>query len=231
MHISTWCDLEKKAGAKALSQGNGCTRSTSEIRNELERRLNEGHADEVLTLGEELLRCGTRQVEESLDATEIQMGVAHCMPVIVQALDQSSLTPTARLAWAMDAVLKDKYGLCEPFAEYLYGKHPKTAWDALADQLLTRLRSSKPVKGANHFSRNYAREQLTDWTIHALERAGRTEEIIPLCEAEAKATGSFERLVARLMAARRDEEAERWIREGIRLSPKERYPGNATLPS
>ena len=182
----------------------------------MEKLLNTGHADEVLALGEELLSAGTRLVEESHDATEIQMGVADCMPVIVKALDRSSMAPASRLAWAMDAVLKDKYTLCEACAEYLHRKHPKAAWNALAEHLLTQLKSLKPAKGADPFRGNFARDRLSDWTIHALERAGRTEEIIPLCEAEAKATDSYDRLVARLMAAGRYEDAERWIEEGIR---------------
>ncbi len=182
-------------------QGETCTRDYSEIRSELEKRLKAGHADEVVALGEELLSTGTRLVEESHDATEIHMGVTDCMPVVVQALDQSSMAPASRLAWAMDAVLKDKYALCEAFAQYLHRQHPKAAWDALAEHLLTPLKSSKPAKGADPFRCNFARDRLSDWTIHALERAGRSREIIPLCEAEAKATGRYDRLVARLMAA------------------------------
>jgi uncharacterized Zn finger protein len=197
-------------------QGEGYRPDYSEIRSKLEKLLEAGHADEVLALGEELLSAGTRMVEESLDATEIQIGVADCMPVIVHALDRSSMSPAARLAWAMDAVLKDKYSICEALAEYLHRKHIIAAWNALADHLLTQLKSWKPAKGANRFKDNFARDRLSDWTIHALERAGRTEEIIPLCEAEAKATDSYDRLVARLMAAGRYEDAERWIEKGIR---------------
>ncbi len=192
----------------------------SEIRSKLEKLLEAGHAGEVLALGRELLSAGTRLVEESHDATEIQMGVADCMPVIVQAFDRSSMSPASRLAWAVDAVLKDKYSICEAFAGYLHRKHPKAAWNALAEHLLSQLNSTKPAKGANPFRCNFARDRLSDWTIHALERSGRSGEIIPLCEAEAKATASYDRLVARLMAAGRYEEAERWIEEGIRSTKR-----------
>ena len=80
--------------------------------------------------------------------------------------------------------------------------HPQTAWQTLADQLLARLHGIKSAKGADEFSRNYERDRISHWAIHALERAGREAEIIPLCIAEAKKTGSYDRLVQRLIAAR-----------------------------
>jgi uncharacterized Zn finger protein len=57
---------------------------------------------------------------------------------------------------------------------------------------------------------------LTDWIIVALENAGRTDEIIPLCETEAKLTQSYVRLVKILVEDRRFEDADRWIHEGIK---------------
>jgi uncharacterized Zn finger protein len=207
-------------------QGKGHTPDYSRIQKKLERLLTAGHADDVVALGQELLNSGIRQVEESHDATDIQMGVADCMPVIVRALDQSSMGPAARLALAVDALINDEYRLCDAFAEYLHRHHPKPAWNALADQLLTQLNSSKPVRRADNVRQIFARDRLTDWAILALERAGRNEEIIPLCEAEAKVTDNYDRLVARLMAAGRYEDAERLIREGI-CSTKVRWPGIA----
>ena len=66
--------------------------------------------------------------------------------------------------------------------------------------------------------RNFERDRLSDWTIHALERAGREDEIIPVCIAEANQTDSFDRLVKRLIAMHRFEEAEHWIRKGIQAT-------------
>ena len=56
---------------------------------------------------------------------------------------------------------------------------------------------------------------MTDWLIRALEKAGRQDEIIPLCEREAPITNSYAHLVERLMAKRRWEEARRWCYQGI----------------
>jgi uncharacterized Zn finger protein len=208
-------------------QGDGHTPDYSGIRKKLEALLGAGHADEVLSLGRELVSTGIRQEAESHDEGETGVAVAACMPVIVKALDQSSLDAADKLNWALDAEFEDQYEVCEAFAKYLYGKHPKSAWQALADRLLLRLKTMKREKGAAGFRRSYERDRLSDWVIHALDRSGRKDEIIPLCEAEAQKTGSYDRLVNRLVSARRDEEAERWIQEGVRAT-EDKWPGIAS---
>jgi uncharacterized Zn finger protein len=60
----------------------------------------------------------------------------------------------------------------------------------------------------------------------ALERAGRREEIIPLCRQEAERTGSYLRLVGQLKKTKRWDEAEQWIRKGI-VATEKRWPGIA----
>lgn len=220
-------DLGNDPGWRNYWNSEGYTPDYSGVRKKLETLLKAGHTDEVLALGRELVATGTRQVEESHDEGETAMEIAGCMPVIVEALDRSSLDTADKLAWALDALLEDQYELCEAFAEYLHRRHPQTAWHTLADRLLARLPGLKGTKGADDFSRNYERDRLSDWAIHALEEAGREDEIIPLCIAEAKRTGSFERLVKRLMAARRYEDAEKWIKEGIRAIGQ-KWPGIAS---
>jgi len=219
-------DLGKEPGWQNYWNSEGYTPDYSGIRKKLETLLNAGHTDEVLTLGRELVTTGTRQVEESHDEGETAMEIADCMPVIVEALDRSSLDTADKLTWALDALLKDQFEVCEAFGEYLHRRHPQTAWQTLADRLLARLHGPKYTKGADDSSRNYERDRLSDWAIHALERADREDEIIPLCIAEAKWTGSYERLVKRLVAARLYEDAEKWIKEGIRDIGK-KWPGIA----
>lgn len=219
-------DLGNEPGWQNYWNREGYTPDYSGIRKKLETLLKAGHTDEVLTLGRELVTTGTRQVEESHDEGETAMEIASCMPVVVEALDRSPLEAADKLTWALDAVLEDQYELCDAFGEYLFRQHPQTAWHTLADRLLARLSQLKGGKGADDFSRNYARDQLSNWAIHALEEAGRKEEIIPLCIAEAQKTVSYERLVKRLVGVRRYEDAEKWIKEGLRdLGPK--WPGIA----
>jgi uncharacterized Zn finger protein len=219
-------ELGEEPGWQNYWRGEGYTPDYSNIRTKLEILLKAGHADEVLTLGEELISTGVRQVMESHDEGETAMEISACMPVIVKALDQSSLATADKLAWAVDAVLKDEFDLCEPMAEYLMRRHKKYDWGLLADRLLERLKTFKSSGEENAFSGRYRRDRLSDWTIHALERAGRTGEIIPLCEVEAKKTGSYDRLVNRLVAHKRYEDAEDWILEGIR-EVGQQWPGIA----
>ena len=218
-------EIGEEPGWQNYWRGEGYTPDYSEIRNKLETLLQAGHADEVLALGEELLTIGTRQVEESHDEGETATEIADCMPVLVKALEQSSLESADKLVWAVNAVLKDEFDLCEPVAQYLMGYHKKSDWSLLTDVLFERLKKLK-FPGET-FSRNYARDQLSNWVIHALECAGRKEEIIPLCEAEARKTGSYDRLVKELISAKRYEDAERWIQEGIRAT-EEKWPGIAS---
>ena len=219
-------DLGEEPGWRNHWNNEGYTPNYSKIRQKLETLLKAGHNDEVLTLGRELVTTGIRQVEESDDEGETEREIADCMPVVVEALDRSSLDTADKLTWALDALLEDQFEVCEAFGKYLHRRHPQIAWRTLADRLLVRLHGLKGPKGADDFSRNYERDRLSDWAIHALEQAGREEEIIPLCIAEAQKTLSYERMVKRLVVARRYEDAEKWIKEGLRdLGPK--WPGIA----
>jgi uncharacterized Zn finger protein len=208
-------------------QGEGYTPDYSEIRMKLESLLKSGHADEVVALGKELIELGNHQVEQSHDDGETAMEIEECMPIIIESLDQSSMDKADKLAWAVDVALKDDYGIFDAFCEYLYRRHAKADWNILADRLLKQLGKMKHPNGHDSFHRNYARDRLSDLIIHALECAGRKEEIIPLCEAEAPRTGSFTRLVKHLISAKRHADAERWIQEGIRATERQ-LPGIAS---
>ena len=217
--------LGSEPGWQNYWNSEGYTPDYSGIRHKLETLLQAGHTDEVLTLGRELVATGIRQVEESDDEGETAREIAECMPVIVEALDRSSLDPADKLTWALDALLEDQFEVCEAFGKYLHRQHPPKAWHTLADRLLARLPRLKGAKkGIDDFNRNYERDRLSNWAIHALERAGREAEIIPLCIAEAQWTGSYERLVQRLIAVRRYEDAEKWIKQGLRDIGK-KWPG------
>jgi uncharacterized Zn finger protein len=165
-------DIGNEPGWQNYWNGEGYTPDYSGIRKKLETLLKAGHTHEVLTLGQELVTTGTLQVEESHDEGETAMEIAACMPVIVGALDRSPLDAADKLIWALDALFEDHFEVCEAFAEFLHRRHPKTAWHTLADRLLARLNGLEDTKGADDFSRNYERDRLSDWVIHALERAG-----------------------------------------------------------
>lgn len=205
--------------------GEGHTPDYSGIRDRLEALLAAGHADEVLALGKELIDRGVNQVEMSHDEGETAVEVSSCIGVFPHALGASSLAEAERIMWALELVLDDPFDLCDDLVGYLRQEHPVSAWNAVADSLLKRLETGDFRKG--DFSRDYKRDRLADWAIHALEQAGRNEEIIPFCESEAQKTYSYVRLVNRLIALEHYEDAERWIRTGIAATKKE-YSGIAS---
>jgi uncharacterized Zn finger protein len=188
----------------------------SGVRAGLAMLLEAGRADAALALGGELLTHGGRQIEESNDEGQTAAEIGSCLPVIVKALEKSALDDTGKLFWAVEAVLSDHFNICEPLAAWLHRPHPRSAWQDLADRLLERLGQNRTRGGADDPGSLPDRGVVVTWTIHALERAGRGEEIIPLCEAEMRKPGGYERLVERLMAAGRLDEAERRIHEGIK---------------
>ena len=197
----------------------GHTPDYSGIRDRLEALLAAGHADKVLDLSKALTERGISQVEMSHDEGETALEVASCINILPRALAASSLSEAERLLWALDLVLDDPFYLCDDLADYLRQAHPNFAWNIVADALLKRLCTGDFHRG--DFSQAYKRDRLTEWTIHALEQAGRNQEIIPLCEAEAQKTGSYMRLVNRLIILGHYENAECWIRKGISATKTE----------
>ena len=99
----------------------------------------------------------------------------------------------------------------------------------MADTLAGRLKAapSRGRRGGRASHADYRRDRVTNWIATALREAGRDEELRTLYESEARATGSYERLVKYLLETRRFEDAERWAREGI-AATSEKYPGIAT---
>jgi uncharacterized Zn finger protein len=185
------------------------------IRRRLAALLAAGHADEVLSLGRELIAEGKSLVEMYDDDGEAGAEVATCYPILVSALDQSSLEPADRLEWAVNVALEDEFNFCDVFVDYLDRDHGAKEWSLLSDRLLRRLDTAGSVCREKTSSRDYERDRLSDMVLMTLERAGRTAEIMPLCKAEATVTGSYERLVRKLLEEHQYDEAERWILKGV----------------
>lgn len=204
----------------------GYTPDYSRVRDRLEVLLARGHADEVVTLGEKLLEAGTRQVGMSHDEGETAEEISSCLNVVFRALPQSSLSPAEQMLRAVEAELSDDYDLCQGVEIFWEQEYTVADWNTLAEKLSQRLKQYKPAKGKDNFSRNYGRDRLSNRLIIALKNAGREEEIIPLCEREAKKTDSYIRLVNHLKEAEQWEEAEQWIHQGIKATRKQ-WPGIA----
>ncbi len=138
-------EISSEPGWRNHWDNDGYTPDYSVIRKNLETLLAAGQADQVLALGKALMKAGTQQVGMSHDDGETAMEIGSCLPVIVKALDQSSLKPVDKLSWALETVLQDEYSLFDDLSEYLHRKHPAAAWNTLADRLLERLRRFKLV--------------------------------------------------------------------------------------
>ena len=220
-------------------QHDGHTPDYSRLKHRFERLAELGHADAVVELGRELFERGMSQVEQAHDEGETGMALAECFPVVFAAVAASSLAPAEKILYAIDACELDQWDyIGEPAATILDAQWSSADWSAVADTLAARLNpSSKERKnaevsrdvddGPDRWSRNYRRDSLSDWLVHALEQAGRDDEVLPLYEAEVRRTGSYERLVNHLMQLKRVDDAERWAREGIELTC-EKLPGIAT---
>jgi uncharacterized Zn finger protein len=207
--------------------GEGNIPDFSKVRHRLERLLELGHADEVVSLGKELIRAGLRQVGESDDEGETAGALAGCFPVIFQAVMEARLSGPERLLFVIDIELADDYDLVGEAADVVFHANiPAEDWSAVADTLVDRLAKMPAPKGpiGDDFSRSYQRDQLTGWIATALKEAGRAEELRSLYESEARVTGSFERLVAFLIEQGDLDAAERWACEGI-AAMSARYPG------
>ena len=207
--------------------GRGSNGNYSRIQTHLEALLTAGHADEVLSLGQELLKAGTQQVEMINDEGETAGDVAACMNIVFRALTQSSLAPAERMLWAINAELSDGYDLCQGKEEFWQHSYSAMDWNIVADQLATRLQKFANENRSEGYSAKYRRDHLSNLLIRALEQAGRTDEIIPLCKREAEKTDSYVRLVNYLKQAKQWQEMEQWIHKGIAATRKQ-SPGIAS---
>ena len=167
---------------------------------------------------------------ESHDEGEAATSFAESLPVVFQAVARSSLSGPERLLFAIDAEMADDIdAIGDASAAVLDAPAKPEDWSAVADTLAGRL-GTAPVGGTSRvddFTRRYQRDGVTNWIATALREAGRDGELRALYESEARASGSYERLVSYLLETRHFEDAERWAREGI-AATSETYPGIAT---
>lgn len=195
------------------------------LKQRFEQLRQHGQADALLELGEALFEAGLEQIGSSNDEGETATALGECLDVVLRAVPDSSLPDVRKLMYVIDMALRDEYDILHEMDAVLDRPWSKEAWSEAAEELSGRVRGlSKPKE--RDFTSRYQREGLVDWRIHCLERAGRAAEILPLCEAEAPLTGSYDRLVARLLEEGRIEDAKRWAQEGIARTEKQ-WPGIA----
>jgi uncharacterized Zn finger protein len=218
-------DLTSQHAWRNHWSGEGEVPDYSGLQRLLKNLVERGQADAVAELGRGLLRDGLEQVGQSDDEGETAGALARCLGVVFRAVAGSSLTARDKLLYAIDAVLQDDYDVCDGAGEILDAEWAPADWSAVADELARRLRAQgRP--NLTEFSDRYRRDRLSNWLIRALERAGRGDEALAVCEAEARVTGSYERLVGRLLDAGNLDDAARWAAEGMEKVGAE-WPGVA----
>lgn len=199
-------------------------RNTDRLKAMLQALVASGQADAAVRLGPELLAAGTRALEYEHEAESTE-AIGACLDVLFRALDRTSMSPADRIEWVLDMALADEYELCcEGFENLWEQDYAKGDWSEVCDRLTQRLDAREKPRRDDERSGDYRRDVLVNWLIHALEKADRRNEVIPLCEQEAPITFSYNRLVDRLMAERKWDDARRWCRQGIETIA-DRYPG------
>lgn len=208
-------------------QGIGNLPDYSPIAERLRALLTGGHADAVVSLGEDLWRRGNAQVEQSDDEGETAQAIAACLEIVLDALPRSSRSPPQQLLWVIDRLLEDQYSLLEVGAGNLLKNRAYTQaqWRDVADALEQRLQAMAKPRGKD-FMQRWPRERLLLALLDAYARAGWKERVIPLLEAEADYCMCHARLVDELIAARDLERARQWCIRGYRATEKE-APGIA----
>lgn len=199
-------------------------RNTDRLKAMLQALVASGQADAAVRLGPDLLAAGTQALEYEHEAESTEP-IGACVDVLFHALDISSMTPADRIVWVLDMALADEYELCGEGFENLWNKdYAKSDWSEACDRLTKRLDDREQPAGDDKRSDDYKRDNIADWLILALEKAGRRTEIVPLCKREAPITFSYHRLVDRLMDECAWDEARRWCRKGLEAM-RDRYPG------
>jgi uncharacterized Zn finger protein len=211
-------EVSSEPGWRNNWSGEGYTPDYSGIKDRLEALLAKGHADDVISLGKAILKAGKRQVEMSHDEGDTGREISSCLEVVFRALPQSSLPPVEQMLWAVNASLEDDYDLCYGAKSFWEKRHKISDWNALAGRLLDRLNSLPSKKGEDDFSWQFHRDKVSNWVIHALDKAGQKEEILSLCRKEVEITGSYLRLVEWLRKFKKYPEAEEWISKGIKAT-------------
>jgi uncharacterized Zn finger protein len=205
----------------------GHTPDYSRLKHRLERLVDQGHCDEVVELGRDLIHLGMEQVGQSDDEGDTASALAECLGVVFDVLGKSKLSGPDKILYAIDACLADEYDVIgECVNKILDAKWSAADWSAVANRLTERL-SSIPIDKGEDFSSKYERDRICDSLLDALAKAGRDDELLTIYESEARSAGSYDRLVHFLIEEGEYERAEYWAREGIEKTLA-KFPGIAS---
>ncbi len=198
------------------------------IAEQLAALLDAGYAEDVVELGETFLRLAPRRYEYShYDDWEIASGISECLDVILEALSRSSRPPAEQLLWYINAVQKDEYAIFDNTGSFINKRcYKKADWQVVAGELEKRLMAQPVPIDNDTYPGRYQRKELSQWLQTALEKGGRQTDVIDLLQQEAPITYGYDKLVAALLSAGREQEARDWIVKGF-ASTIDKLPGIA----
>ena len=186
----------------------------SSVEKRLQALLDQGHADAVFELGEELWERGNWQVESFDDDGMIASDIARSMRIVLRALPDTKLSRPEQLIWLFDRMRENAYDLLDGADELIDDARYVTAdWRELAAALEAQL-AKMQHSGRGHLENQYPRRYVVDQLTDAYRRAGEPEKAIPLLEKEAEPCLHYDLLVEHLLAAGETGRARSWCIEG-----------------
>ncbi|WP_306535568.1 SWIM zinc finger domain-containing protein [Geobacter sp.] len=199
----------------------------SHVEEQLQTLLDNGHADEVFALGEELWELGSTQVEESQDEGDTALAIASCLEIVLQALPRTSLAPSGQLLWLVEHEIADEFALLNGADVFLNDRrYTEDHWREAATGLQQRLQKiALPQSGG--FTETYHREKLVTWLCSAYQRSGEPQKVIPLLEEEADRCRSYDALVKALLEVGERDQARQWCIRGFKQTVSD-APGIAS---
>jgi len=199
----------------------------SHLQIQLAALLNNGHADAVLELGEELWSLGIEQIGQSNDEGETALAISACLEIVLQALPQTSWTPTEQLLWLVERELEDEYDMLGDTAMVLNDqRYTSQHWCEVAVAIEGWMKQlDKPQ--TNSFSSSYRRKRVMHLLCNAYTRSEESHKVIPLLEQEAALCLCYESLVKVLLDSGETERARQWAIRGFKQTLKD-SPGIAS---
>ncbi len=198
----------------------------SHVQRQFEALFAAGHFDELLELGDLLWREGSEQVEQSNDDGQTATDIGECLEVVVAAVPKSSLPRPQQLLWLIERRLIDEFGLLDGGTRVLESKeYSREDWRVVVTALEERLQAKTVSRTANS-SETYSRHDEVNCLLDAYQRAGLSERIQPLLEAEVERCRNYEQLVRHLLQAGNRDLARQWCIRGFNATI-EQSPGLA----
>ena len=195
--------------------GEGFVPDFSDIRDALQELLDDGEADAVVSLGEDLWTYGNAQLGESNDEGELGEEIFACMQVVMEAVPHSSMPPLGQLLWIIERVMDDEYsvlGGCDHI--YTNERYTQQHWKEVAREFEARMQNM-PVADVEDYKYRYKRKELLSMLIYAYRLGGCEDQIIALLEKEAQHSLVYKDLVIELVKHGEVDRARHWCIKGM----------------